>query len=119
MGVRALPVRWAEPAEAALDRILQYIEAENPEVARRLWRRSMDAVEQAADFRNRIVNRHAETRAERIGGQRGVLVVRHREGRDVDDDLFLKTGQRRRGHLNNPFPLNPGALRVASVQPVA
>jgi plasmid stabilization system protein ParE len=50
MGVTPLAIAWAAPAEASLDRILSYIEAENPAVARKLWGRLMEALEQAAAF---------------------------------------------------------------------
>jgi len=45
-----LPIQWAAPAEASLDRILSYIEAENPTAARKLWNRLMEALEQASAF---------------------------------------------------------------------
>ncbi len=50
MGVRALPILWSAPAEASLEGILQFIAAENPGAARKLWARAIAAVEQAARF---------------------------------------------------------------------
>ncbi|MDR3671388.1 MAG: type II toxin-antitoxin system RelE/ParE family toxin [Holophaga sp.] len=48
MGVKPLAIQWAAPAEDALDRILGFIEAENPAAARKLWARVMRAVANAA-----------------------------------------------------------------------
>jgi plasmid stabilization system protein ParE len=50
MGLRPLPVRWAEPAERQLHRLLLSIEAENPAAARSLWAKVMMAVATAARF---------------------------------------------------------------------
>jgi plasmid stabilization system protein ParE len=48
VGVKALAIQWADPAEDGLDRLLSYIEAENPSAARKLWARVMAAVAMAA-----------------------------------------------------------------------
>jgi len=50
MGVKPLPIQWAEPAEANLDRILSYIEVENPSAARELYARLMAVLDQASRF---------------------------------------------------------------------
>jgi len=50
MGAKALIVQWAAPAEAGFDRLLAYIEAENPDAARQLWHRVMVAIEHAAVY---------------------------------------------------------------------
>ena len=43
-------VSWASPAELSLDLLLAWIEAENPEAARTLWAKLMEAIEHAARF---------------------------------------------------------------------
>lgn len=48
MVVRPLTIQWAGPAEDGFDRLLSYIEAENPAAARKLWARTMAALEKAA-----------------------------------------------------------------------
>ena len=50
MGVRPLPIRWAEPAERDLDALLAFIAFENPDAARHLFAKVMEAVEQAVAF---------------------------------------------------------------------
>ena len=50
MGVDGLRIHWSRLAEESLDRLLRYIEAENPEAAKRLWRRVIDAIGHAAEF---------------------------------------------------------------------
>jgi plasmid stabilization system protein ParE len=50
MGLKRPSILWAEAAEASLDRILSYIEAENADVAKQLWSRVMGALEQALEF---------------------------------------------------------------------
>lgn len=50
MGLRPLRIRWADPAERDLDALLSYIAFENPDAARRLFVKVMEAVEQAAAF---------------------------------------------------------------------
>ena len=50
MGVKALVIQWAGPAEENLDRLLSYIEVENPQAARKLWARVMEAVETASVY---------------------------------------------------------------------
>ena len=48
MGLKALAIQWAGPAEDSCDRLLSYIEAENPAAARKLWTRLLAAVEHSA-----------------------------------------------------------------------
>jgi len=50
MGLKALPIQWAGPAEDGLDRILAHIEMEDPATARKLWLKVMKAVAQAARY---------------------------------------------------------------------
>ena len=50
MGLKVLPVIWADPAEAGFERLLSYIEAENPVAARKLYRRTIQALDHAAAF---------------------------------------------------------------------
>jgi|GEM_PF-1882747 plasmid stabilization system protein ParE len=50
MGVKPLAIQWAGPAEDSLDRLLSWIEAENPAAARKLWSRVMAGVEQASRY---------------------------------------------------------------------
>ena len=50
MGLTPLGIRWADPAERDLDALLSYIAFENPDAARRLFSRVMEAVEHAARF---------------------------------------------------------------------
>jgi plasmid stabilization system protein ParE len=48
MGVKALAIQWAGPAEDSFDRLLSCIEAEDPAAARRLWALVMEAVAKAS-----------------------------------------------------------------------
>lgn len=48
--MKALPVQWATSAEDAFDRLLTFIEAENPEAARKLWLNAISAVENAGRY---------------------------------------------------------------------
>jgi len=51
MGLKQpLAIVWAEPAERDLDALLSYIAMENPEAARKLFGKVMEAVEYAAAF---------------------------------------------------------------------
>lgn len=50
MGLKPLSIRWADPAERDLDALLSYIAFENPEAARNLYARVMEAIEHAAAF---------------------------------------------------------------------
>jgi len=50
MGVKPLAIRWGEPAERDLDGLLNFIAFENPEAARHLFTKAMEAVEHAAAF---------------------------------------------------------------------
>ena len=50
MGVKPLAIRWATPAEDDLDALLSYIALENPDAARRLFGRVIEALEHAAAF---------------------------------------------------------------------
>lgn len=50
MGLEPLNIRWSDPAERDLDALLSYIAFENPEAARHLFARVMEAVEHAAAF---------------------------------------------------------------------
>lgn len=50
MGVKALRVHWSRSAEESFDRLLRYIEAENPTAARQLFQRVREAVSRAAEF---------------------------------------------------------------------
>lgn len=49
MGLRRR-ISWSAPAEEELDRLLSYIDYENPVAAKRLWALVMDALETAAEF---------------------------------------------------------------------
>ena len=53
MGVRPLAIRWADPAETSLDAMLSFIAIEDVEAARRLYKRVMEAVAEAARFPER------------------------------------------------------------------
>jgi plasmid stabilization system protein ParE len=48
--VKALAIQWTDPAEASFERMLCYIEAENPVAARKLWARVMDTLEKASIY---------------------------------------------------------------------
>jgi plasmid stabilization system protein ParE len=48
--VKPPAIQWADPAEDRFDRMLAYIEVENPVVARKLWGKVMAALEQAARY---------------------------------------------------------------------
>lgn len=48
MGLKPLAIQWAAPAEATFERLLAYIEVENPAAARNLYARTMAAVAAAA-----------------------------------------------------------------------
>lgn len=48
MGLKARPIRWAEPAEASLSRLLAFIATENPAAARELLARVSASLAQAA-----------------------------------------------------------------------
>lgn len=50
MGVNPLPVQWSRSSEASLDRLLRYIEAENPAAAKQLWRRVVEAVVRTSEY---------------------------------------------------------------------
>jgi plasmid stabilization system protein ParE len=50
MGLKALRIRWAEPAERDFDALLSYIAFESPEAARHLFAKVMEAIEHAARF---------------------------------------------------------------------
>lgn len=50
MGVKPLSIRWTDPAERDLDALLSYIAFENPEVAKKLIIKVMEAIEHAAAF---------------------------------------------------------------------
>jgi plasmid stabilization system protein ParE len=50
MGLKPLTIRWAAPAEQDFDGLLSYIAIENPEAARRLFAKVMEAIEHAAAF---------------------------------------------------------------------
>lgn len=50
MGVTALTIQWATPAEDNFDRLLSYIQIENPAAAQKLWARVMEAVENASIY---------------------------------------------------------------------
>jgi len=50
MGGKPLNIQWSGPAEARFEQLLTFIETENPDAARKLWARAMDAVERAARF---------------------------------------------------------------------
>ncbi|BDU73708.1 type II toxin-antitoxin system RelE/ParE family toxin [Mesoterricola silvestris] len=53
MGLKPLGIRWSDPAERDLDALLSCIAFENPEAARSLFARVMEAVENAAAFPER------------------------------------------------------------------
>ena len=48
--MKVLPIHWADPAEASFDRLLSYIEAENPVAARKLYVRVIQALNHAAAY---------------------------------------------------------------------
>jgi plasmid stabilization system protein ParE len=48
--VRALKVRWSEPAERDLDALLAYIALDNPKAAGTLLAKILEAIESAAGF---------------------------------------------------------------------
>lgn len=43
-------IQWTDPAEDNFERMLCYIEAENPVAARKLWARVMAALEKASTY---------------------------------------------------------------------
>lgn len=48
MGLKCLPVLWAEPAEDSLATLLEYIGVENPEASRCLLAKIQEALEKAS-----------------------------------------------------------------------
>jgi plasmid stabilization system protein ParE len=50
MGLKALTIRWAAPAEIDFNALLSYIAYENPEAANKLFAKVMEAIEHAASF---------------------------------------------------------------------
>lgn len=48
--MKPLAIRWAAPAESDLDALLSFIAFENPDAARQLFTRVMEAIEPAAAF---------------------------------------------------------------------
>ena len=50
MGMKPLGIRWAAPAESDLAALLSFIAFENPDAARQLFTRVMEAIEHAAAF---------------------------------------------------------------------
>jgi toxin ParE1/3/4 len=50
MGLKPLTIRWADPAESDLDLLLSYIAFENPDAARTLFQKVIEAIEHAALF---------------------------------------------------------------------